>query len=74
MEEIQEMSRKKKRFEKDIISLESFAVDFADKVEKQGKLTLIAKSNALRRTAKEKEKSVKEIDELLQEKYKEPTN
>jgi hypothetical protein len=38
-EEIQEMSHKKKRFEKDITSLESFAVDFADKAE----------SNALRR-------------------------
>jgi KaiC/GvpD/RAD55 family RecA-like ATPase len=74
MEEIQEMSHKKKRFEKDIISLESFAVDFADKAEKQGKLTLIDKYNALRRNAKEKEKSVKEIDELLQEKYKELTN
>lgn len=64
MEEIQEMSHKKKRFEKDITSLESFAVDFAVKAE----------SNALRRTAKEKEKSVKEIDELLQEKYKELAN
>lgn len=39
--------------------------------KKQGKLTLIAKSNALRRAAKGKEQSVKEIDDFLQKKYKE---
>lgn len=74
LEEIQEISAKKKRFEKDITSLESSAVEFADKAEKQGKLTLIAKSNALRRAAKEKGETVKEMDSLLQAKYKELTN
>ncbi|CAG2244378.1 TYMS [Mytilus edulis] len=42
LKEIQEIGAKKKRFEKDITSLESSAVEFEDKAEKQGKLTLIA--------------------------------
>jgi len=46
----------------------SSADEYAEKAEKTHQLTWIAKSNGLRRSAKEKTTELKAVDELLDEK------
>jgi isocitrate/isopropylmalate dehydrogenase len=55
----------KRRLETDFLSLEKDADKLAEQAENTSKLTLIAKSNALRRSAKTKREEVKKIDEEI---------
>ncbi|KAF4114245.1 hypothetical protein G5714_004468 [Onychostoma macrolepis] len=54
LDEIEELKMKKKRLKDDTDALETSADKLAFEAEKTGKLTLIAKSNSLRKGAKEK--------------------
>ena len=49
----------------DIESLKESADSFADQAEKNGDLTLIAKSNSMRRSATEKKKELNIIDSCI---------
>lgn len=71
MEEITEIKGKKKRMEEDIRVLLKSADRNAQKVESEGKLCFISKSNGLRRAAKEKEKSLEALEKQLTDKLKE---
>jgi len=53
-DEIGELKIKRLKVQTDVDALTKAADDFADKAEKEHKLTLIAQSNAMRRAAKEK--------------------
>lgn len=68
---IDEIKAKRKRLEVDIISLTSSADKFSDKAEETGQLDFIAKSNSMRRTAKEKQNQVKALSDTLEEKLQE---
>jgi len=66
-DEVDDLSKKQKlRIDKD--SLTAAADDFADQAEKQHKLTLIAKSNAMRKSAREKEAKLNAVEQQLQDK------
>jgi len=67
-EEVQEIQRKKTRFESDITALTKPAEVYADQAEEKGDTMLIAKSNSLRRSAKEKGKQLAELDAVFKEK------
>ena len=71
MDDIVEIKSKKKRIEEDIKSLSKSAEEYADKAETTGKVTLIAKSNSMRRSAKEKKQKLEDVDQELQDKMKE---
>ncbi|MGH0151234.1 UNVERIFIED_CONTAM: hypothetical protein FKN15_019584 [Acipenser sinensis] len=64
----------KKRIEKDAHALEKSADEFALKAESTGKLTLIAKSNSMRRSVKDKLEQLGHVEEELDEKLKELKN
>lgn len=64
-EELKLLKLKKQRLACDIESLKKTADSFADQAEKAGDLTLIAKSNSMRRSAKTKEKEVAIIDSSI---------
>ena len=70
-EEISTLKEKKRRLESDFEALISSADKYAEKAETSGKLTFIAKSNGMKRSAREKEEQLKsleqEIDQKLQE-------
>lgn len=68
LEDLEEIKSKRKRLTDDISSLFKTADDFANAAEKKGDLTLIAKSNSLRRTAKRKEEELQKVEENLNEK------
>ena len=53
-DELQELKRKRTQIKASIESMLSSADSFAEQAEEAGKITLLAKSNALRRAAKEK--------------------
>jgi FtsZ-binding cell division protein ZapB len=67
-EEIDELKAKKQCLEKDVQSMMATADEIADQAEKTRHLTLIAKSNSLRRSAKEKTSELKTISQQLDEK------
>ena len=69
MEELGELKKKKARVE--AVALEKSADEYADKAETTTQLTFIAKSNSLRRTAKEKKERLVEIEKQIDEKLKE---
>jgi len=48
-------------------SLTAAADDFADQAEKRHKLTLIANSNAMRKSAREKEAELNAVEQQLQD-------
>lgn len=54
LECLEELRNKRKRIDADISSLRKTADEYAEKAEESGNLTLLAKSNALRRSANEK--------------------
>jgi len=58
LEEISTLKEKKRRLESDFDALKRSADDYAEKAESSGKLTLIAKTNGMRRTAREKEEQI----------------
>ena len=57
-DEVDDLKSKKQKLQIDKDSLTAAADDFADQAEKQQKLTLIAKSNAMRKSAREKKSRV----------------
>ena len=69
-DEINDVKSKKKRLIEDIACMQKSVDSLAEKAETQGKLTLIAKSNSLRRTVAEKKVQLgsveNQLDELLQ--------
>lgn len=71
VDEIAEIKAKKKRMEEDVRVLLMSADHIAEKAESQGELTLISKSNGLRRAAKEKERSLEILEKQLSDKLKE---
>ncbi|KAK5874614.1 hypothetical protein PBY51_019545 [Eleginops maclovinus] len=71
MEEVSEMKAKKKRMEEDVRVLMKSADGNAEKAEATGKLSLISKSNGLRRAANEKQRNLKTLEQKLTEKMKE---
>ena len=70
MDDIVEIKAKKKRLEDDIETLTKSAEEYADQAESKGKVTLITKSNALRRSAKEKIETLGTIEKEIEEKMK----
>ena len=58
----------KKRMKANIEALLKSADQFAEEAESTGKVTLTSKSNAMRRSAKEKEGELKSIEEAIDEK------
>jgi hypothetical protein len=64
-EELTLLKAKKQRLVCDIESLKKSADSFADQAEKNGDLTLITKSNSMRRSATEKKKELNIIDNCI---------
>ena len=60
--ELDKLKKKRRRLETDVDGLVKSADEFAQKAEDTGKLVWITKSNSLRRTAKEKEMTCKDIE------------
>ena len=58
----------KKRMKANIEALLKSADQFAEEAESTGKATLTSKSNAMRRSAKEKEGELKSIEEAIDKK------
>ena len=73
-DEINKLKTKKRRLHADELSLEESANKAALKAEKNGNLTLIAKSNSLCRSAKEKKDMLKQVEQKLNEKLPELKN
>jgi len=74
MEEIGVLKKKKRQFENDVESLLKSADEFAERAEDSRNVTWIAKSNSLRRTAKEKMAALKDIEEQLDGKLQQLKN
>ncbi len=74
LDEVDEIKRQKTRLESDAKSLEKDADKLAEKAESSGQLTLIAKSNSLRRTVKDKKAKLKELCVKLDAKLEELKN
>ena len=53
---------KKRRLDADIAALLKSSESFAEQAEQKGDLTMIAKSNSLRKTAKDKSAEMQEIE------------
>ena len=68
LQEIEELKRKRQALETDINSLTKAADEFANKAETTRNISCITKSNALRRTAKEKTEELKEVKKDLNDK------
>ena len=65
-DEVDELKSKKLCLSKDIEAMRKSADDYADKAEKSRDLTYIAKSNSLRRAAKEKDVELKSVNDQLE--------
>lgn len=74
MDEIDVLKKKKRQFETDVEALLKTADEFADKAEDSRNLTWVAKSNSLRRSAKEKRAALKDIEEQLDGKLQQLKN
>ena len=74
MEEIDLLKKKKRQFETDLEALIKTADEFADRAEDSRQITWIAKSNSLRRTAKEKMAELKDIEKQLDGKLQQLKN
>ena len=68
LEELDNLKQVKKRMKANIEALLKSADQFAEEAESTGKVTLISKSNAMRRSAKEKEGELKSIEEAIDKK------
>lgn len=64
-DEVDQLKSKKQQLQTDTDSLAAAADEFAEKAEKHRNLTLIAKSNAMRKSAREKEVELKAVDQQL---------
>jgi len=67
-DEVDDLKSKKQKLQLGKDSLTAAADDFADQAEKQHKLTLIAKSNVMRKSAREKEAELNAVEQQLQDK------
>ena len=65
MEELEELRAKRKRTQASADAMFKSADQYADEAEKTNQMTLIAKSNAMRRAAKEKTAELKALDESM---------
>ena len=65
LDEIEELKEKKKRMKLDIDSLVKSADDFSVKAEETGQMTLVTKSNALRKAAKDKTLQLQDVEDKL---------
>ena len=65
VDELDKLKKKRRRLETDVDGLVKSADKFAQKAEETGKLVWITKSNSLRRTAKEKEKTCKDVEDKI---------
>ena len=65
MEELEELRAKRKRTQASADAMFKSADQYADEAEKTDQMTLIAKSNAMRRAAKEKTAELKALDESM---------
>ena len=74
VDEIEELKQKKQRLHKDADVLLKSADDLADKAEKSHSVTLITKSNSLRRAAKEKSAEIEVVEKQLDAKLLELKN
>ena len=63
--ELDELKKKRRRLETDVDGLVKSADEFAQKAEDTGELVWITKSNSLRRTAKEKFMTRKDIEDKI---------
>ena len=66
VDQLEELKAKRARLQNDVKSLQKSADGYAEKAETRGQLTLITKSNSLRRTAKDKIASVEQLDKQIQ--------
>ena len=64
------MTEKKRRLETDSEALKNSADSYAEKAKSTGQLTLIAKSNGMRRTAREKQEQIISVDDDIENKLK----
>jgi len=72
--EVQNVTAKKLRLEKDVAALSTSADKFAMQAEDKSDLTLVAKSNSLRKSAKEKTVELSAVVKLLTDKQQELLN
>ncbi|CAN7995073.1 unnamed protein product [Ixodes pacificus] len=70
-EEVHGIKTKRKRLEATIADLTACADNYAQRAEATSDITLIVKSNSLRKTAKEKTLELAEMDENLKGKLRE---
>ena len=70
-EELDDLRTKRKRLEVSIKALTESAEQYADEAESTGKVALIAQSNAHRRSAKEKTKELKDVEQQIRVKEQE---
>jgi len=70
LDEISTLKEKKRRLETDFEALKNSADSYAEKAESTGRLTLIAKSNGMRRTAREKREQIMSLEDEIENKLK----
>jgi len=66
--QLNDLKEQKKRMKSNIEALFKSTDDLAEKAESTGKVSFISKSNAMRRSAKEKEGELKSTEEEINEK------
>lgn len=71
LEQLEELKNKRQRIDLDISSLTKSADQYAEKAEHTGNLTFIAKSNALRRSAKDKRLELQGVEDKVMTKQEE---
>ena len=70
MDKVEELKTKRARLQKDAQSLKDSADKKADKAEATGNIRFISQSNAYRRSAKDKELEITQIDKEIEEQLK----
>ena len=70
LDEIFTLKEKKRRLETDFEALKNSTDSYAEKAESTGRLTLIAKSNGMRRTAREKREQIMSLEDEIENKLK----
>jgi len=73
-DEVHQLKKRKKDLETDKESLLTSADEYAEKAEKQHNITFIAKSNAFRKAATEKDSELKAVDQQLTNKLLQLSN
>ena len=70
-ESIQAVEKRKTTLENSIVDLFQSADELSERVERESKMSLLTNANSLRRTAKEKQNGLKEVEKLLVDQLKE---